>query len=279
MIALLLVASLARASSCCLPTTTAFPLALGPDERWGAGLSVAGVERVGGWAWDGRLLGDEAYDRRQIDVTVAALARVTGPLQVGVGVPFGVEAVRSAELAQVAIGPGDLALQAVLLPEARSVSSSVSVPSLRPYGGVELRVPTAPAVAARSLAAVGSPSASVGASAALELGHVGGVAVLGGSARRELGVGAWSGSVALTEAWRLLPAVDLTATSALSLGDGWFRPDVGIGAIVRASARVRATARVDVSPAVAGLGRSADAEVRASAAVIVTGAARVPTSP
>jgi hypothetical protein len=246
-------------------------LALGPDEAWGAGLSLAGAERVGGWSWDGRVLSDASYDRRSLELGAGVLARVAGPLQLGVAVPLGVTSVEADGFAEVAYGPGNLAVQAVLLPAAVPLSDRVSVPSLRPYGGVDLRVPLAASLPG-AFATVGSSSTSVGASIALEVGHVGGVAVLGGSARHEIHAGAWTGSVVITEAWRLHPSLDLTGTAALAFGEAWLRPEVGVGAIVRASARVRGIVRMETSPLLAGIGRAVDAEVRATAALIVTGA-------
>ncbi len=259
---LLLLAARAHAGSCCLPSTTALPLVLAGCERWGGGVSFGATERLGGWAWDGRLLSEDAYDRRAASFAAAALARVAGPLQVGVSVPFGVAAVRAGAETEVAFGPGDLAAQALLLPEWADGAR------LRPSVGLDVSVPIG-ATDPNALATVRADAWSLGASAALELAHGSGAAALAVGARYAPPAGAVSGSLALTEALRLAPWIDGTGTLGVALTPTSVRPELGLGAIVRATPAVRATARVDLAPPIGGLGRSADAELRVSAALLV----------
>lgn len=258
---LLLVAS-ARAASCCLPSTTAFPLVLAGCERWGAGVSLAGTERLGGWSWDGRIVSDATYDRRAFELGVAGLARVVGPLQVGVSVPVGVEQVRAGSVSEVALGPGDLAVQAIVLPEWAAGAR------LRPSTGMDLRVPLG-IVEPGALAAVATDGWSFGASAALELAHGDGAAAVAIGARYAPASRSVAGTLALTEAVRLRPWLDGVGSLGVSVGPSTLRPEMGFGAIVRASPAVRATVRVDIAPPIGGLGRSADAELRASAGLLV----------
>jgi hypothetical protein len=259
---ILLLAATAQGASCCLPSTTAFPLVLAGCERWGAGASLAATERVGGWSWDGRLVSEASYDRRELDLGVAGLARVAGPLQVGVRVPVGVEQVRAGDLSAVALGVGDLTAQAIVLPEWRAGAR------VRPTAGLDVRVPLG-AVAPDALAAVPTDGWSFGASGAIEVAHGSGAAALALGARYAPGAEALAGTLAVTEALQIRPWIDGLGALGVAVTPSSIRPEVGIGAIVRASPAVRATVRVDLAPPVAGLGRSADAEVRASAALVV----------
>lgn len=258
---ILLLVGAAHAASCCLPSTTAFPLVLAGCERWGAGVSLAGDERLGGWAWDGRLVPDASYDRRALSLGVAGLARVAGPLQVGVSVPIGVEQVRAGEVSEVAFGVGDLAAQVLALPEWSADAR------IRPSAGLDVRVPLG-VVEPGALAAVPTDGWSFGASGALELAHGEGAAALAIGARYAPDAGALAGTLAITEALRIRPWLDGVGALGVGVTPTSVRPEVGLGAVLRPSPPLRATVRFDLAPPIAGLGRSADAEVRASAALL-----------
>jgi hypothetical protein len=258
---ILLLAAAAQAASCCLPSTTVFPLVLTGCERWGAGVSLAGDERLGGWSWDGRLVPDASYDRRALLLGVAGLARVVGPLQVGVSVPVGVEQVRAGEASEVALGVGDLAAQAVVLPEWTAGAR------VRPSVGLDARVPLG-VVEPGALAAVPTDGWSLGASGALELAHGEGVAAFAIGARYAPDARALAGTLAITEAFRVRPWLDGVGALGVAVTPTSVRPEVGLGVVLRPSPPLRATVRMDLAPPVAGLGRSADAELRASAALL-----------
>jgi hypothetical protein len=259
---LVLLAARAHAGSCCLPSTTALPLVLGGCERWGAGLTLGGTERLGGWAWDGRMLSEDSYDRHAASLAVAGLARVAGPVQVGVSVPFGVAAVRAGADTEVAAGPGDLSAQVLVLP------AWTEGARLRPSFGLDATVPLG-ATEPGALATVRAEAWSVGASAALELNHGDGAVALAVGGQYAPPSASLSGTVALTEALRLRPWLDGTGTLGVALTPTSVRPELGLGAILRPSPAARATVRVDLAPPIGGIGRSADAEVRVSAALLV----------
>ncbi len=259
---ILLIVGAAHAASCCLPSTTAFPLALTGCERWGGGVSLVGEERLGGWSWDGRLVSDASYDRRALALGVAGLARVARPLQVGVSVPVGIEQVRAGEASEVDLGVGDVAAQVLVLPEWTADAR------IRPSAGLDARLPVGK-VDPGALAAVPTSGGSVGASGALEVSHDGGVAALVIGARYAPDASALAATLAGSEALRVRPWFDGVGAFGVAVTRASFRPEVGLGVVLRPAPPLRATLRVDLSPPVTGLGRSADAEVRASAALLL----------
>jgi hypothetical protein len=261
---ILLLAGLAHAGSCCLPSTSAFPLALGSCERFGLGVSVAGTERLGAWGWDGRVVLDGTYDQRALELSVAGLYRIVGPLQAALAVPVGVESVRAGDTRDVAFGLGDLSAQLLVLPDGPVLGP------LRPSIGADVRVPL-PQPAPHGLASPASDAVSIGLGGTVELQHEGGAAALLLGGRYSPAATALSGTVALTEAVRMIEALDATFSLGATVTATTARPEAGVGAVFRASPTIRLTARVDAAPPIPGLGRSADADVRASAALLVAG--------
>lgn len=268
----------AQAASCCLPASSASPGVLAPTEAYGGAVAVGVDERLGAWAWDGDYAG-AATDRRQVyTARLAAMVRLSGPLQVAVDLPASARSYTVAEVHETGVGVGDLGATLRIDASQRGTWPATA----RPAVTLGVSIPTGrgwdDAATTTGADVTGAGSTVVRGGLAWEGLIVRGVWTAGVSAELPTGAPASLQVVpAVGAGWRAKPQFDLRAGLAAEVGPAATAvsvvPVVSAGAVWRLSKVARLLPGVSVAPPIPGIGRNGESWVRVGVAAVVGGAA------